>query len=298
MHTAASLIGLVGLVLSVCLPIIIWRRPPRYYWVCPSCKYDRNLIGRLQCEGCERRMLESEQREHLRARWRARDLLAIYCVSLAASTLGVLLMLGGLNKLPSEDAPPAEIARFFMQPEAVWTTYAFSNASLLLFAVTVAGSRFRWSLRDLGLRFRGQTVPILIGAASGAVVFLLSFLASAALGVEKMKIFPVRASDPVWALIVPSLAALGPLTGELFFRGMLHRMLRRRRSVNLAMLISATLYMFHMMGLPAPYTVAALGILNTALFERFRSLTPGTAASAMFGVCAIVQSAIAGYQLV
>ena len=64
------------------------------------------------------------------------------------------------------------------------------------------------------------------------------------------------------------------------------------------MIISVTLYLFHMMGLPAPYTIAAIGILNTALFERFKSLTPGTAASAMFGVCAIVQSIVAGYQLV
>ena len=298
MQTAASLIGLVGLVLSAVLPILIWRRPPMYRWVCPSCGHDRNLIGRLQCDGCERRMLESDQLEHLRARWRARDLLAIYCVSLTASTVGVLLMLKGLNKLPPEDATPDEVLQFFMQPEPVWTTYAFSNASLLLFAVTVAGSRFRWSIRDLGLCIRGQVRSTCIGAAAGAVVFLLSFLAATALGVERRDIFPYSPSDALWALIIPSLAALGPLTGELFFRGMLHRMLRRRRSASRAMIISVTLYLFHMMGLPAPYTVAAIGILNTALFERYKSLTPGTAASAMFGVCAIVQSTVAGYQLV
>ena len=297
MQTAASLIGLLGIVFSAVLPIIVWRRPPMYRWVCPSCKYDRNLLGRLQCEGCERRMLESDQREHLRARWRARDLLAIYCVSLAASMAGALLILGALNKLPPENAPPAEIVRFFMRPEPIWTTFAFSNASLLLFAVTVAGSRFRWSIRDLGLCIQGQVRSAFIGAAAGAVLFLLSMLFSMAVGYEGDDIFPFELKDPLWTLIVLNLVALTPLTGELFFRGMLYRMLRRRRSIGAAAFISAALYSI-VLGAPALFTFAALGILNAALFERYKSLTPGTAAAAIFGACLIALSAASGIQLI
>ena len=242
-------------------------------------------------------MLESDQQEHLRARWRARDLLAIYCVSLAASMAGVLLMLGALNKLPPENAPPAEITKFFMRPEPVWTTFAFSNASLLLFAVTIAGSRFRWSIRDLGLCIQGQIRSTFIGAAAGAVLFLLSLLFSIAVGYEGEDIFPFRLKDPLWALIVPNLAALTPLTGELFFRGMMYRMLRQRRSIGAATFISAALYSI-ILGPPALFSFAALGILNSALFERYKSLTPGTAAAAVFGVCLIALSAASGIQLV
>ena len=304
---AVGAVGLLGLILGliavlVVLPILVWRPQVRFHWVCPVCGHDKNLIGRPEClnRQCERPLSDSEQWLYRRAEWGWRDLAAIYCIAAAAAAVGVV----GLhnNDLPRENFSFNEILRFLCNSEdLIWTFFTFSNAALLLFAAWIAQIRFRWSLRELGLLMRGRPRAAMLGAACGSAVYFLSHLLHAALGIDPFKM-PAALNDPLWILIAPALLFIAPLSGELFFRGMLYRYLRKTRSMRAAVFISSLLFAFHfflffLFGPIVPYAFAALGVVNTFLFERFRTLAPGTAAGAAFGLCAVVQGAAAAYLL-
>lgn len=234
--------------------------------------------------------------KYIQADWTGPDLVALY---LTAALLGVAvaaIMLIGSGRIPRADITGEQARELAQKPDVLWTFYLLMGAFLTVLTVWMLASRFRWTLRALGLTREGLGIHVLVGAGTGAVVALfgggvntlaqaIPWLVSDSGGL--LRLFPVRMADPLWVLILPAALVVAPLSGELFFRGMVYRMFRTRWPMPAAALVAALLFAIGS-SVVAPFAaLVALGAANGVLFERTRSLVPGVVASSAHGALVV-----------
>lgn len=272
-------------------PFLVWRRRPAYHWRCARCG-NRNPLDVRGCTKCDHRVLEDDMPRYIQADWTGSDLVALY---LTAALLGggvVAIMLIGSNRIPDSAMSRQQIVELLEKPDVRWMFYLLIGASLAVLTVWMLAARFRWALGALGFRRERAGVHVLMGAVTGAVVALFGgavntvahatpWLTSDASGLLDM--FPVRVVDPLWVLIVPATLVVAPLSGELFFRGMVYRTVRAHWRMPAAVLVTALLFALGS-SVVAPFAaLVALGAANGVMFERTRSLIPGVVASSAHG---------------
>ena len=286
----AFFIGFLGV---LGLPFFVWRVPPRYYWRCPQCS-NRNSLEFAQCGRCDHVILRDELHAHVRADWRARDLIALYLTAQIGSFAIAVLLLMAMGRMPKGSATVEELWALFSDQDVVWTLVITMGAALGLLSIWMVTNRFRWTFDELGLHGRDWRRHVGMGAAAGAVVFAASLGVSwvsrrVGLTVNDMDgalhYFPAQVGDPLWVLILPATLFLLPLSGELFFHGMLYRLFRQRWTLTTAVIVTAALFAVAVRSyLIVPVLpLLLLGAMNASLFERTRSLVPGMSAWGMQG---------------
>ncbi len=297
------LLGLLG------LPYFVWRRPPVYYWRCPACGGHNNLAS-PRCDHCRHTVLRDDMHECVRADWRARDLIALYLSAQVISlTAGALLVLA-LGRVPSGDLTLSDVKLLASDPEVVWLLVLLMGATRAVLTAWMLSARYRWPVAEVGLHMHDAGRNVLRGIAVGVAAFGLGIAVSAAASLipffaEEQSLllarFPARVEDPLWLPILASMLVVGPISGELFFRGMLYTTLRARFSVPRAAIFAAVLFVLGgdpvTQYLPLLVPLFLLGIGNGLLLERTRSLLPGVVASASLGLL-IVASVVVTTALV
>ncbi|MAF08915.1 hypothetical protein CMK11_00550 [Candidatus Poribacteria bacterium] len=287
--TFVLVLGVLG------FPFFVWRRRPAYHWRCPQCQH-RNPLDARACGSCEQRILEDDVPKYIQADWTGPDLLALYLTSALLGLAVAAIMLIGSGSIPQSDITRAQAQELAQRPDILWTFFLLMGAFLTVLTVWMLASRFRWSLGSLGLRRENLGLHVLIGAAAGVVVALfggaigvvassVSWVTVDSLGV--LDLFPIEMMDPLWVLILPAALIVGPVSGELFFRGMAYRLLRARWPMPAAVIASALLFALGS-SVVAPFAaLVALGAANGVLFERTRSLVPGVVASSAHGALVV-----------
>jgi membrane protease YdiL (CAAX protease family) len=277
-----GVIGLAG------LPFFVWRRPPVYYWRCPRCR-SRNPVEASECAHCQRAFSPEDRTNAARADWKPLDLLAVYAAASIAGPAVGLLALAIMGRLPF-DLQSAPEARLLESPDARWLLELFTSLLFAVLCIWLLNGRHRWPLSEVGLHLHDAGRWAAIGVGVGLVAFAVGELYEMAAGrvpflrEEQQRIaglFPTRWNDPLWVLIVPILLVLNPLGFELFFRGMLYRLLRARWTATPAMWLSACVFAVSGGSLVAFSPFLLLGAVNALLYERTRSLVPGIVASSV-----------------
>jgi len=284
----ALLIVFVGLLV---LPYFVWRRPPTYYWRCPRCR-QRNQVAASKCPQCEHTVLRDDMRAHVRADWRGRDLIALYLSAQIISLAAGFLLLLAMGRFPLEETTGKDFLDVAREPEVVWLLALLMGATLTVLSTWMLSARYGWPIEEIGLHTRDVGWNVLRGLGAGAAVFaivLVFTLLGAAVpffAAEQellLSQFPAGARDPLWLPILVAMLIVWPLGGELFFRGMLYRMLRSRWDAPRALALTAFLYAIGVDPMAAFLPLLALSVVNSVLFERTHSLIPGIAASATVG---------------
>lgn len=276
-----GMLGLLG------FPFFVWRRPPAYYWRCPRC-FGRNPLETRVCVHCEH-AVESEPRNlHLRADWTGSDLAAIFLVAWFASVVVGLFLLAAMGRMPTTTSP-TEIRRF-STPEIFWPLEFVKAALFTVLTIWMLNGRFRWSLGEVGFRGDRLSYHLGLGALVGVALFLLRELYERGLRqipllaeerAQELALLPTNLNDPLWIVILPTLLALTPLGGEIFYRGMLYRLFRSRYTMIPALVANAFVYALTMGSFLSFLPFFAMGIANAYLFERTGTLIPGIASRAV-----------------
>jgi membrane protease YdiL (CAAX protease family) len=205
--------------------------------------------------------------------WRPRDIWLSLLVGIGLGIPLIVVFLGVWNLLGVR-AP---------------NTILFSGLTLLIYVAIWAGAylmvvrRRRVSLRDIGFRpvSKGTIalmVPITIGLQF--VLGIIAYATSPLLGE------PPTASEQLVMGANPSLspaeivlllidaALVAPFVEELFFRGLVYRHLRGRRSVLVAAIVSAALFAATHFIVPLVPVLFVLGLALARITERYKSLYP------------------------
>ncbi|GIX06003.1 MAG: hypothetical protein KatS3mg115_0406 [Candidatus Poribacteria bacterium] len=242
----------------------------------------------------------------MRANWKFSDLVALYLTTMvvALSLWTVLAIALGPARTASR---PEELLAAAQEPESAWILATLLAGALTLLSLWVLGNRFRWTLPELGLHTFRLVEMVTLGVVVGAVAFGFGLLVLLAVGwliqgsastAMLLRVFPVRATDPLWVLIVPTLLVLNPLGAELFFRGMFYRYARARWRPRVALWVTALFFALASGTIGPTASLVLLGAVNCLLFERTGSLVPGIAANSTLGLAmvlwALIQQATLG----
>jgi membrane protease YdiL (CAAX protease family) len=184
--------------------------------------------------------------------------------------------------------------------DAVWQIIAASIATqlpmvALVYGRVIAPGALGW--RDLGLRPLppGRVLGVgLLGALGGLVIVFVLGLALSHFGVESNQLEEfdvVRHAAPIeFGVALAEIAVVTPVVEELFFRGYLFGLYRRRKSLWMAFLASSLLFAgLHANPILSSPTqmlavvseALALGTLLAFLYLRTGSLYPGMVAHAL-----------------
>lgn len=270
-----GMLGILG------FPFFVWRRPPTYYWRCPRC-FGRNPLETRVCVHCEHTVESESWNLHLRADWSGFDLVAIFLVAWFASVVVGSILLAAMGRTPSTTSPPE--VRHFLTPEVLWPLEFVKAALFTVLTVWMLNGRFRWSLSEVGLHGNRFPYHAGLGATVGVALFLLSELYDMGIRqipllaeerAEELALLPTNLNDPLWIVILPTLLALTPLGGEIFYRGMVYRLFRSRYTMIPALIANAIVYALTMGSFLSFLPLFAMGIANAYLFERTGTLIPG-----------------------
>ena len=286
--TFVLVLGVLG------FPFFVWRRRPAYYWRCSDCG-NRNPLDKRECERCEHRVLDADMPRYIQADWTGPDVAALYLTAaLLGGAAGTLLLVGGGRR--PRDNTTEQVLLFLEQPDVLWTLSLMIGSVLTVLTVWMLATRFRWTLAALGLRREGLGMHALLGVGAGVAVAVfggaVNSIAQVAPGLTSdaaglLELFPVQIADPLWVLILPATLVVAPLSGELFFRGMVYRMFRARWRMPASVLVTALLFAMGS-GVVAPFAaLVALGAANGVMFERTRSLAPGVVACSTHGALVV-----------
>jgi hypothetical protein len=282
-------IGLLG------FPFFVWRRPPAYYWRCPRCRH-RNSLESRNCARCENIVGQDDLGAHVRADWRGFDLMAIFLVTWFASVVVGWFLLAGMGRMPTGTTSPSDV-RNLLTPEILWPLEFIKAALFTVLTVWMLNGRFRWSLDEVGLRFDRIGYHVALGAAVGVGVFLIGDLYDLAVAripplaqehEREIALFPASLNDPLWIVIAPTLLALTPLGGEIFYRGMLYRLFRSRYAPVPAIAVSALVYALTTGSLISFLPFLVIGAANAYLFEKTGTLVPGIASSVVSSAVSLI----------
>jgi uncharacterized protein len=224
--------------------------------------------------------------------WRWRDLLIV----VAAIIVGTIALVAGVRLLNPTAAPDSLLSpALFIAGLGIYLVVA-----LAVVVQTIVVRRARWA--DLGLRWPPMGWLLAIPAIFGAQIIglaLINLAVAALLGV-----FGVSFENPqVGALIgegtqslsprdlvvlLALVAVAAPIAEELFFRGMLHPLLRQRLRLPVALLCNGALFaVAHFIPLLLP-ALLYVGVVLTFVRERSGSLIPSIILHALQNGSAVI----------
>ena len=280
------LLGLLG------LPYFVWRRPPVYYWRCPACGH-RNGLASARCQHCDHIVLRDHMHQCIRGDWRGRDLIALYLSAQVISLATGSLLILALGRMPSDEATVSDLVALANDPEIVWLLVLLMGGTLAVLTAWMLSARYRWPISEIGLHAGDATRNVLLGVGVGLAAFVVQLGARFAgayvpfLAEEQgrlLSLFPVQATDPLWMLILASIVVVGPVSNELFFRGMVYRLSRARWPARTAIPLTALLFAIGGDPMSDFIPLLALGIGNGILVERTRSLVPSIVSASIVGL--------------
>jgi membrane protease YdiL (CAAX protease family) len=215
---------------------------------------------------------------------------------LAFGSLVVVLFLTGLLTLPMAAVQRAASAREAFTTETFVSAILATEASMLIvvYARLIAPGAVTW--RDLGLRPLPLERILRIGLLAGLGGFVLAAVVGSALAQVGLRpnqldqLGFVRREGPVsFAAVLFSAAVCAPIVEELFFRGFLFGLYRRRQPLWVAYLVPGLIFAaLHLQpALMTPPQMLGLGIgifllgtVLTLVYQRTDSLFPGMVAHA------------------
>jgi uncharacterized protein len=215
---------------------------------------------------------------------------------LAFGSLVVVLLVTGLLTLPMAAVQRAASAREGFTTGTFVSAILATEVSMLLvlYARLIAPRAVTW--RDLGLRPLPFERIMRIGLAAGLGGFILAAVVGSALAQIGLRpnqfdqLRFVRREGPVsFAAVLFSAAVCAPIVEELFFRGFLFGLYRRKQPLWVAYLVPGLIFAaLHLQpALMNPAQMLGLGIgifllgtVLTAVYQRTDSLFPGMVAHA------------------
>jgi membrane protease YdiL (CAAX protease family) len=215
---------------------------------------------------------------------------------LAFGSLVVVLFLTGVLTLPMAAVQRAASAREAFTTETFVSAILATEASMLvvLYFRLIAPGAVTW--RDLGLRPLPVEKVLRIGLLAGLGGFVLAALVGSALAqvglrpnqVDELR-FIRREGPASFAAVLIAAAVCAPVVEELFFRGFLFGLYRRRQPLWVAYLVPGVIFaLLHLQpALMSPPQMVGLGIgifvlgtVLTLVYQRTDSLFPGMVAHA------------------
>jgi membrane protease YdiL (CAAX protease family) len=213
---------------------------------------------------------------------------------LALGSLVVVLLLTGVLTLPMAAVQRAASAREGFTTGTFVSAILATEASMLvvLYARLIAPGAVTW--RDLGLRPLPLERILRVGLLAGLGGFILAAVVGSALAqvglrpnqFEELRF--VRREGPVsFAAVLFAAAVCAPIVEELFFRGFLFGLYRRRQPLWVAYLVPGLIFaVLHLQpALMNPAQMLGLGIgifllgtVLTLVYQRTNSLFPGMVA--------------------
>lgn len=224
-----------------------------------------------------------------RPRWTGWDLSLIYLASQLAAILVVFGVIG--YEMLTGHTRLSEI-----QTAATVAVYLVSSA--LLLAIECGLLALRRAVRDARHLYRAMGAASLLGwgvagglavkAASDAATYVESLFVPRIQENNPLVTNPDAFSNPVvLALLFVSVALVAPLAEELFYRGMLFGMLRRRGFWVAAIVSSVLFGAAHLtLTLFLPLTLTGFGL--AVIYERAKTLWAPTLAHAVFNGVALL----------
>jgi membrane protease YdiL (CAAX protease family) len=215
---------------------------------------------------------------------------------LAFGSLVVVLFLTGLLTLPMAAVQRAASAREAFTTGTFVSAILATEASMLvvLYFRLIAPGAVTW--RDLGLRPLPFEKILRIGLLAGLGGFVLAAVVGSALAqiglkpnqVDELR-FIRREGPASFAAVLIAAAVCAPIVEELFFRGFLFGLYRRRQPLWVAYLVPGLIFaLLHLQpALMSPPQMVGLGIgifvlgtVLTLVYQRTDSLFPGMVAHA------------------
>lgn len=281
-----------------------WTKPSKLTWQCPNCKH-QNPETTQTCGSCETRIDSEKQKQILRGRWKISDVVAIILVGQFVSMLIFMwhsVPTGGEVSLNS-----AEDILKTVKPSTVWLGQLFAGNVMLGLSLYCISGRYKWNLREVGLKFDRPVRYFLIavGLAAAFVIFEQVFVNVAIkIGeivgsdqIQKMfehemsqqqKGWPTNPADPIFPLLFFTAVILVPVSEEILFRGMAYTTLKGRFGVHVGMFLSALLFsLLHQMAFYF-IPIFLMGLAFAYVYERTQSLLPTVFSHALINLSAII----------
>ena len=168
----------------------------------------------------------------------------------------------------------------------IYLTVVFMNVIPCWFIIKYLYTKYGQDLRYLGIEFKHVPKKIMIGFVGYVtcmpfllLTLLISFMAMTFFKAEPPPhpLVPIVMKDEsVLDLIYMMVFAciLGPITEEIFFRGLLYPLFKKRVGIVLVAVLTAMLFAFLHMNWVMVLSIFVLGILFAYLYEKTGSLLP------------------------
>jgi membrane protease YdiL (CAAX protease family) len=218
--------------------------------------------------------------------WRVLDIFVVLGFNIVLMVLfyGIVILIFGTNVLDGQNSPP-------------WLSLLGSLVECGLFVflpVLVVTKRYHAGIKDIGLGLvihpRALWIGLLVGVALWAVVSLVNSGVESVFGPAPVHpdLARLRATSDVidYLVLLFPISVLAPIAEEVYMRGFVYTILRRRYGAVTAAMASSLLFAAFHLSLWYFFPIFVTGLGLAWLREKYQSVAPAIVAHAVINLLA------------